>query len=53
MSDDGMRELRNAAARLEAQRVPVDLFDAQAMLAEEPHLSHGVVGCADRSLERR
>ena len=43
-SDDGMRELRNAAARLEAQRVPVDLLDAQAMLAEEPHLSHDVVG---------
>jgi len=43
-SDDGMRELRNAAARLEAQRVPVHLLDAQAMLAEEPHLSHDVVG---------
>jgi glycine oxidase len=43
-SDEGMRELRNAAARLEAQRVVLDLLDAQAILAEEPHLSHDVVG---------
>ena len=43
-SEDEMREFRNAAARLEAQRVPVDLLDAQTILAEEPHLSHDVVG---------
>jgi glycine oxidase len=43
-SDEGMRELRNAAARLEAQRVVVDLLDAQTILAEEPHLSHDVAG---------
>ena len=43
-SDDGMRELRNAAARLEAQHVVLGLLDAQAVRAEEPHLSHDVVG---------
>ena len=43
-TDEGMRELRNAAARLEAQRVVVGLLDAQAVLAEEPHLSHDIVG---------
>ena len=39
-----MRELRNAAARLEAQRVVLGLLDAQTVRAEEPHLSHDVVG---------
>jgi glycine oxidase len=43
-TEDGMRELRNAAARLEAQRVVLGLFDAQAVLAEEPNLSHDVIG---------
>jgi len=43
-SDEGMRELRNAAARLEAQHVVLGLLDAQALLAEEPHLSSDVVG---------
>lgn len=43
-SEDGMRELRNAAARLEAQHVVLGLLDAQTVLAEEPHLSHDVVG---------
>src|SRR5947207_7336081 len=32
-SDEGMRELRNAAARLEAQHVVMGLLDAQALLA--------------------
>jgi glycine oxidase len=41
---EAMRELRNAAARLEAQHVPFGLLDAQAVRAEEPHLSEGIVG---------
>jgi glycine oxidase len=43
-SEDGMRGLRNAAARLEAQHVVLGLLDAQTVIAEEPHLSHDVVG---------
>jgi glycine oxidase len=43
-SEDGMRGLRNAAARLEAQHVVLGLLDAQTVLAEEPLLSHDVVG---------
>jgi glycine oxidase len=43
-TEDGMRELRNAAARLEAQHVVLGLFDAQAVLAEEPQLSRDVIG---------
>jgi glycine oxidase len=43
-SDNGMRELRNVAARLEAQHVVLGLLDAKTILAEEPHLSHDVVG---------
>jgi glycine oxidase len=44
ISDEGMRELRNTAARLEAQGVVLGLLDAHAAWAEEPHLSHDVVG---------
>jgi glycine oxidase len=43
-SEEEMRELRNAAARLEAQHVVPDLLDAAAVLAEEPHLSRKIVG---------
>jgi glycine oxidase len=43
-SEDGMRELRNAAARLEAQHIVLGLLDARTVLTEEPHLSHDVVG---------
>jgi glycine oxidase len=43
-SEDGMRGLRNAAARLEAQHVVLGLLDAEAVIAEEPHLSHDIVG---------
>ena len=43
-SDDGMRELGNAAARLEAQGVPAGLLDAQNLHAEEPNLSQDMVG---------
>jgi glycine oxidase len=43
-TEEGMRELRNAAARLEAQKLSLGLLDAQAARVEEPHLSHDVVG---------
>jgi glycine oxidase len=43
-SEDAMRELRNAAARLEAQHVVLGLLDARTVLVEEPHLSHDIVG---------
>ena len=43
-NEEGMRGLRNVAARLEAQHVALGLLDAQAVLAEEPHLSHDIVG---------
>jgi glycine oxidase len=43
-SEDGMRGLRNAAARLEAQHIVLGLLDARTVLAEEPNLSHDVVG---------
>jgi glycine oxidase len=42
--DDEMRELRNAAARLEAQNVLPTLLDADDVLAEEPNLSPDIVG---------
>ena len=41
---DEMLELRNTAARLEAQGVSAGLVDAQAARVEEPYLSEGVVG---------
>jgi glycine oxidase len=44
MSQESMGEIRNAAARLEAQGVALGLLDGQAASAEEPHLSHDVVG---------
>jgi glycine oxidase len=43
-SDERMATLRNVAARLEAQRLPLSLFDGQAARAEEPCLSGDVVG---------
>jgi glycine oxidase len=43
-TEEGMRELRNAAARLEAQKFALELLDAQAAHAQEPHLSRDVVG---------
>jgi glycine oxidase len=43
-NDEGMRELRNAAARLDAQQVPFTLIDARAIRLEEPQLSDTVVG---------
>src|SRR5712692_11898252 len=44
VDDEGMRELRNAAARLEAQGIVLGLLDAQTARAEEPHLSGDVAG---------
>jgi glycine oxidase len=44
VSDDAMRALRNAAARLDAQQVPFALVDAAAVRLEEPELSEGIVG---------
>ena len=43
-SDEGMRGLRSAVARLEARRVIPGLLDAQTVLDEEPCLSPDVVG---------
>jgi glycine oxidase len=43
-TEEGMRELRNAAARLEGQKFALSLLDAQAAHSEEPHLSRDVVG---------
>jgi glycine oxidase len=44
VNDEEMRELRNAAARLDAQRVPFGVLDAEALRVEEPHLSNDVTG---------
>ena len=44
MNDDAMKELRNAAARLDAQGLSFDLLDAQAVKAEEPQITDDVVG---------
>jgi glycine oxidase len=44
VNDDGMRELRTAAARLGAKGVAVSLLDGHAVRAEEPNLSEDVVG---------
>jgi glycine oxidase len=44
VNDEEMRELRNAAARLDAQRVPFGILDAEAIRLEEPHLSKDVSG---------
>jgi glycine oxidase len=41
---DELRELRNTAARLEAQGVSAGLLDAQTARVEEPHLSEAVIG---------
>jgi glycine oxidase len=43
-TEDRMRDLKHAAARLEAQQVVLGLLDAQTIHAEEPHLSRDVVG---------
>jgi glycine oxidase len=44
VTDEEMRELRNLAARLDAQRVPFRILDAEAIRVEEPHLSRDVSG---------
>jgi glycine oxidase len=44
VSDAGMLELAHTASRLDAQHVVHRLLDAQTVRAEEPHLSHGVLG---------
>jgi glycine oxidase len=44
VNEEGLRELRNAAARVEAQRVPARLLDGANVREEEPHLSHDVIG---------
>ena len=43
-SDERMAALRNKAARLDAQGVPLGLLDGQAARAEEPHLGGDIVG---------
>ena len=43
-SDERMATLRNRAARLDAQGVPLGLLDGHAVRAEEPHLGGDVVG---------
>ena len=43
-SDERMATLRNVAARLEAQGLPLGLFDGRAARSEEPCLSGDVVG---------
>jgi glycine oxidase len=43
-SDERMATLRNVAARLEAQGLPLRLFDGRAARSEEPCLSGDVVG---------
>ena len=43
-SDERMATLRSIAARLEAQGLPLGLFDGRAARAEEPFLSGDVVG---------
>jgi glycine oxidase len=44
MNDDAMREIMSAAVQLETQGIAPGLLDARAVRAEEPHLSHDVVG---------
>jgi len=44
MNEEGLRELRQSAAQLEAQGIAPGLLDAQAVRAEEPQLGHDVVG---------
>jgi glycine oxidase len=44
VNDDGMRELKTAASRLEAKGVAVSLLDGHAVRAEEPNLSEDAVG---------
>src|SRR2546421_4483337 len=43
-SDERMATLRNVAARLEAEGLPLGLFDGRAGRADEPFLSGDVVG---------
>jgi glycine oxidase len=43
-TDEGMRELRNAAARLDVQGIAFDLLDSSAVRAAEPQLADGIVG---------
>jgi glycine oxidase len=43
-SDERMATLRNVAARLEAQGLPLGVFDGRAARSEEPWLSGDVVG---------
>jgi len=44
VDDARMHALRNLAARLEAQSVPLGLLDRNAVRGEEPHLADDVVG---------
>jgi glycine oxidase len=44
VNDEEMRELRNAAARLDAQGVAARLLDGPAIREEEPNLSEDVIG---------
>jgi glycine oxidase len=44
LSDEAMRELRNTAARLDAQGLAFDLVDASRVKTEEPQLSDAIVG---------
>jgi glycine oxidase len=44
VNEEEMRDLRNAAARLDAQRVPFEILDAEQIRVEEPHLSADVTG---------
>jgi glycine oxidase len=43
-TEDAMKELRSLAARLRNQAVDSSLLDARAAVADEPQLSHDVVG---------
>jgi glycine oxidase len=44
VTDAGLHQIRNAAARLDAQGVSFDLLDEQTVRAEEPHLDRSVIG---------
>src|SRR5439155_22707682 len=44
VSDEGMRELRTIAARMEARGLILGLLDAQTARAEEPPLTADCVG---------
>src|SRR5438132_2554374 len=44
MTDERMTGLRRTAARLQAQGVPLEIFDGAGARAEEPHLTRDVVG---------